>query len=82
MEIDREEMIERETDDSAQTEISGEAMLNDPESASSPVKITSQLLTWDNLACLSAANATEREGESALSPLTDWTCWKALKLRS
>ena len=42
------EEVERESADSAQMEMSGEAVLNDARSASSPLKITSQLLTWDN----------------------------------
>lgn len=38
---------------------SAEAMLNDPGSVSSPVKITSQLLSRDNLARLRASDTIE-----------------------
>lgn len=38
-------MVERRGADSAQMKASAEAMLNDPVSVSSPVKITSQLLS-------------------------------------
>ena len=43
--MERERERERQGADSARMEMCGEAMLNDPGSASSPVKITSQLLT-------------------------------------